>query len=115
MEIAKIEKDGVIIIALNGRLDAASAPDAESELNTISNSEVKLLIDLENLEYISSAGLRVLLVTAKQIRRNSGKMCICSLSETVSEVFEISGFSSIFDIAENREEALDILNDQNRA
>lgn len=109
MEIAKKEKDGVVMVALTGRLDAPSAGDTEAELNALVEQETRLLIDLKGLEYISSAGLRVLLVIAKQIRKNNGKMCLCSLTETVSEVFEISGFLAIFDIAETEEEAVGML------
>ena len=93
MEIAKKEKDGVMIVSL-----------------IVINENQKLLIDLSDLEYISSAGLRALLVTAKRIRKESGKMCLCGLKENVMEVFEISGFSAIFDSAVTEEEALSILN-----
>ena len=111
MEIAKQEKDGVMMVSLIGRLDAASAGDTEAELNQLTGEGAKLLVNLEKLEYISSAGLRVLLVAAKQIRRNNGKMCLCNLTDSVSEVFEISGFSAIFDIASSDQESVAILND----
>ena len=109
MEIAKKEKDGVVVVSLIGRLDAASAGETETELNSLTGDGAKLLVDLKGLEYISSAGLRVLLVVAKQIRRNNGKMCLCSLTETVSEVFEISGFLAIFDIADSEEAAFGMM------
>ena len=85
MEIAKKEKDGIIIVSFMGRLDAASAGDTEAELNGLISKGVKLLVDLSKLEYISSAGLRVLLVAAKQIRSNNGKMCLCELNESVND------------------------------
>lgn len=110
MEIAKQEKDGIMKVSLTGRLDANFASEAEEELNRLADENVKLLINLEGLEYISSAGLRVLLVVAKKIRRNNGKMFLCCLSDNVSEVFEISGFAAIFDLAETETEAVRMLN-----
>lgn len=110
MEITNQKKDGITNVGISGRLDAASANEVEEKLNELIDGNDKLLIDLEKLEYISSAGLRVLLVVAKKVRKNNGKMCLCSLSENVSEVFQISGFSAIFDIAEFENDALKILN-----
>ena len=110
MEIAKKDKDGVVIVSLIGRLAADSAVETEEELGKAIEENKKLLIDLSGLEYISSAGLRVLLVAAKSIRRDSGKMCLSGLKESVMEVFEISGFAAIFDLAATEDEALVILN-----
>ena len=66
----------------------------------------RILIDFEALEYISSAGLRVLLATAKKLKSAGGDLKICSLNDTVQEVFDISGFSSILTVSANPEEAL---------
>ncbi len=66
----------------------------------------KILINFAALEYISSAGLRVLLATAKKLKASGGDLKICSLNDTVQEVFDISGFSSILAVSANREEAL---------
>ena len=65
----------------------------------------RLLIELSQLEYISSAGLRVLLVVAKRIQQKGGKVVLCALVPNVKEVFEISGFSSIFKIFDNTADA----------
>ena len=107
MEIVKNENNDVVSLSFKGRLDAVSAPDAEKEVNAVlSAGSNQLLISLKDLEYISSAGLRVLLVAAKGIRSSNGKIILCSLSDNVKEVFEISGFSSIFNIVDSEEEAL---------
>jgi len=111
MEIAKKEKDDVMVVSFIGRLDAASAVETEDELNNVIEGSKKLIVDLSGLEYISSAGLRVLLVAAKRMRRESGKLCLCALKDSVYEVFEISGFSAIFDLADTEDEAFGILND----
>lgn len=111
MEIAKKNNDGVMMLSFCGRLDASSATETENELNKIIDDSPKLIIDLAELEYISSAGLRVLLVAAKRIRRENGKMCLCALKDSVLDVFEISGFSAIFDLADTETEALTLIND----
>jgi len=111
MEISKHENDGVVMVSLIGRLDAASAGDTEADLKELAVDKSKILVDLSALEYISSAGLRVLLVLAKIMRQHNAKMCLCALRDSVSEVFDISGFSAIFDIAATEQEALDILKD----
>ena len=110
MEIARQDINGVMKVSLSGRLDAGSAVETEEEIGKVVDVNKKLILDLSGLEYISSAGLRVLLVAAKRIRRENGKMCLCELKETVLEVFEISGFSAIFDLADTEKEALDFIN-----
>lgn len=111
MEIVKKDHDGIKIINLSGRLDATSSIDAEQEFNSMTADEgVKLLVNLQNLEYISSAGLRIILICAKQVRKQSGKLCLCSLSTNVNDVFEMSGFSSIFDIKDSEDDAIAFLN-----
>jgi anti-sigma B factor antagonist len=108
MEINKTECNGIVEINISGRLDAATSSDAESVITgVIDNNHSKILINLENLTYISSAGLRVLLVAAKEMKAKSGKIILCSLIDNVKSVFEISGFSIIFEICSTKEEALD--------
>ena len=107
MEITKKEENGVVSLVINGRLDAVTASDAEQAINEITKEQgVRLLFDLEPLEYISSAGLRVLLAAAKDLKRNNGKMVICALNEEIQKIFEISGFSSIIPIADSVESGL---------
>ena len=111
MKITQNEINGLINIEISGRLDAVSAVEADKEFNKIlENDKNKLLIDLKGLEYISSAGLRVLLVVAKRIQQKGGKVTLCNLVENVKEVFEISGFSSIFKIFQSNEEGTTFLN-----
>lgn len=91
---------GTEIISINGRLDALSSSALEEKINplTENDSTSSLIFDLAGLEYISSAGLRVLLKTAKNCKNTSKKMFVCGLSKTVSDVFKISGFDLILDI-----------------
>ena len=112
MTIIQKEFDGIIELSISGRLDAVSAVEADKDFNNVIEAgHDRLLINLVDLNYISSAGLRVLLVVAKRIQQNGGKVVLCSLSSNVKEVFEISGFSSIFKIFDNSDEAASFINE----
>lgn len=107
MTIIQEEKDGIMELSISGRLDAVSAVEADKDFSSVIDAgHERLLVNLTSLDYISSAGLRVLLVVAKRIQQNGGKLVLCSLSSNVQEVFEISGFSSIFSIFPTNEEAV---------
>ena len=93
---AKKEGD-VTVITLTGRLDAVTTSAYEGKtLALIKDGHVALVVDLEGLAYISSAGLRGLLVTAKQLKTVQGSLCFANINGAVREVFDISGFNSIF-------------------
>ena len=110
MTIIQKEKDGVIELNISGRLDAVSAVEADRDFSKVVDAgHERLLINLANLDYISSAGLRVLLVVAKRVQQNGGKVVLCCLSGNVKEVFEISGFASIFKIFPSNDEAVKFL------
>ena len=107
MKISTELDEGVTIIAFEGSLDTNTAPDAESAIDEIvQGGATKLLVDFESLDYISSAGLRVLLATAKKLNPAGGSLRLCGLNENVNEVFEISGFSTILQIFNDRSGAL---------
>lgn len=98
----------VKVLAFEGTLDTQTSPDAEQQLTRlIEEGETKFLVNFEKLDYISSAGLRVLLVTAKQLKGIDGEVRICNVNELVREVFDISGFTTIFKIFGSESEALD--------
>lgn len=92
----KAEKEAVFI-TLDGRLDTTTAPELEAELKGSLEGATSLTLDLEKLEYISSAGLRVLLA-AQKIMNQQGEMKVAHVSETVMEIFEVTGFSDILTI-----------------
>ena len=103
--IIKNEGD-ISIISLTGSLDTNTSKEAEDQINKLlEEGSIKLLIDLTDLDYISSSGLRILLSTSKKLKSLRGEMRICGLNETVNEVFEISGFTMIFKIFKTLEEA----------
>ena len=83
--------------ALEGRLDTVTAPDLEKVLNESLSGIEELVLDFSGLEYISSAGLRVLL-SAQKIMNRQGKMAVKHVNETIMEIFEVTGFSDILTI-----------------
>jgi len=99
MEI-KQERDGdVVIVRLSGRLDSGAATAAEEQLSTaLAGEPPRLAIDMSGLDYISSAGLRVLLVLAKKVQQQKGKVALGGLLANVREVFAVSGFDTILAI-----------------
>ena len=96
MTITKNQNGTALEIALEGRLDTVTAPQLEAELKTLANAET-LTLDFSKLEYISSAGLRVLL-SAHKTMSGKGGMKVVHVNEIVQEVFEVTGFSDILDI-----------------
>ena len=97
MTIEKNRTDGVLTIALSGRLDTVTAPELEAELKDALEGVTELIFDLEKLDYISSAGLRVLLSAQKTMNRQ-GTMKVQRPNEIISEVFEVTGFTDILTI-----------------
>ena len=97
MTITKTQNGTALTVALEGRLDTTTAPELEKELKTALDGVTELTMDFEKLEYISSAGLRVLLSTQK-IMNKQGEMKIANVNETVMDVFEVTGFSDILTI-----------------
>ena len=97
MEIIKKQNEGQLSLALVGRLDTNTAPMLENELKESLAGVSELVLDFEKLEYISSAGLRVLLATQKLMNKQ-GKMIIRNVCADIMEVFEITGFVDILTI-----------------
>ncbi len=108
MRISVKTTNEVKVLAFEGKLDTQTSPDAEQQLTRlIEEGENRFLVNFEKLDYISSAGLRVLLATAKQLKGTDGELRICSLNEVVREVFDISGFTTIFKVFGSESDALD--------
>jgi anti-sigma B factor antagonist len=107
MEIGEKEAGDVNVFYLVGRLDTYTAGDFESKLNSETKGlPVNLVICMEKLEYISSSGLRVLLATLKKVRKQQGDVRLTGLRPGVKEVFDISGFTPLFKMFENEEDAI---------
>ncbi len=97
MKITKKQDGSALVIVLEGRLDTTTAPDLEKELKTSLDGVTDLTLDLTDLDYISSAGLRVLLSAHKTMMKQ-GQMKVTNASEIVKEVFDVTGFSDILNI-----------------
>jgi len=107
MDIAEQEDGGVLVLSPSGRLDSNTAPVFETVLlGRIGDGHTRLVLDFGQLDYISSAGLRVLLMAAKRLKQTDGRLALCAVKAHIVEVFEISGFLSIFTVAGSRGEAL---------
>ena len=104
MDINQKESEGTPIFAIAGRLDSVTAPELETVLEEVASGH--LVLDLGALEYISSAGLRVILSSAKRQRGTGGDLHIARLQEGVGKVFEISGFDTIFNIYDSEDAAI---------
>ncbi len=96
VDIIKNENEAVILVA--GRIDTATAPDFENAVNAVLQAFDNVIFDFKDLDYISSAGLRVMLRSQKSINAKFGTLKVINANETVAEIFEVTGFSSIIDI-----------------
>ena len=101
MEIKKIADGSALTVFLGGRIDAVTALELDKNLSASLNGITDLTLDLTDLEYISSAGLRILLKTQKRMDRQ-GSMKICNIRENVREVLDMTGFANFLTIAEDK-------------
>ena len=92
-----LKKNEKVIMKIEGRLDTITAPQLQNEINSSSSDVKELFLDMEKLEYVSSAGLRVILLVQKKMAR-LGSLKLVSVCETIMEVFEITSFNDILDI-----------------
>ena len=97
MNIVKNVENGKVVLAIGGRLDTTTAPELEKELENVLSEVKKLVFDMSELEYISSAGLRVLL-KAQKVMNAQGSMKVTNVNESIMEIFEITGFLDILTI-----------------
>ncbi|MFC1814484.1 STAS domain-containing protein [Thermodesulfobacteriota bacterium] len=109
MQIIEEKQNEIFIFKLAGRLDSNTSPGFEEKVvDAIESGFSQMIIDFEKLEYLSSAGLRVILKTTKDLKRTDGKLVLCSMADYVKEVFEISGFDSFLPIVSTRADALNM-------
>jgi anti-sigma B factor antagonist len=107
MDIEAREVDGVQVVDISGKLNTGTSPEAEEYLNElIDEGASKIVLNLEKLDFMSSTGLRVVLSTGKKVAAAGGKLVVCELNPTVREIFKMSGFSTMFDVYDSEEEAL---------
>ena len=109
MEINESKTDSCTIISIVGRLDITNYSILELKFRDLmENKQNRILVDCAKMDYVSSSGLRILLMALKHLSAENGKFVLCNLQENIKEIFEISGFNSIFEIHPTREEALKV-------
>jgi anti-anti-sigma factor len=100
-------RDDLTTVALTGRLDSMTAPEVEQRLLARATvASVNLVLDLSGLDYISSAGLRVILMVAKRTKAAQGQLVLCGMNQQISTIFEVSGFLTILRVVERCADAL---------
>ena len=108
MNIKTVTSDEVTIIELSGNLDANTVPQVQDEIMSHVTPDCHLVLDMTECQYVSSSGLRVLLMIAKRVRANgSGQWCLANVSEDVMDVIEMTGFAQFFEIADTVLEAIE--------
>ncbi len=99
MEIRDKKEGEVAIIEPVGRIDTNTSGEFEDKIvEVMDRGETRFVVDLKEIDYISSAGLRVFLMAAKKLKSSGGSFVLCSMSDHIKEVFDISGFTPIFTI-----------------
>lgn len=107
MEILETPKEKCLIIGIRGRLDTTNYAQLEKRvMELIDGGQHNLLVDCREMDYVSSSGLRILLMALKKITALKGNFLLCGLQDNIREIFEISGFTSIFKIFPDTDEAL---------
>ncbi|MBQ3406737.1 MAG: STAS domain-containing protein [Lachnospiraceae bacterium] len=96
--LSTLKEGSKLMVALSGRLDTPAAPGAQKEIMGALQDVTELVYDLENLEYISSAGLRILISSLKEMKAKDGSMTLINVSEGVREILDLTGFGLILDI-----------------
>lgn len=97
MQIDQLKEGTILTMKVSGRLDTMTAPQLENEITGHLDGITEFIMDFSDLEYISSAGLRVLLVTTKMMK-GKGRFVIRNINETVKEIFEVTGFMDILNV-----------------
>ena len=109
IEVAEERENGVLVLLPVGRLDSANAHTFESiTMDHINNGEQHLIVDFSRLDFISSSGLRVLLIAAKKLHASKGKLVLCEMQNHIHEIFYISGFNQIIPIHHSRQSAMTV-------
>lgn len=107
MDIAVLDNTNVSVVAVSGRVDSATSPDLEGALKRLLEADkTQIVLDLKDVEYMSSAGLRAMVSTLKSLKRVNGDLRLANPSPRVEEVLKLAGLTSIFSIYASRDEAL---------
>jgi anti-anti-sigma factor len=107
MDVKEEQVGGVTVLQVKGRLDSATSPMLGERLTAVLEAaKARVLVDFSQLEYISSAGFRILLQAAKRAEQNTAKLVLCGVSGKVRQLFDLGGFLDLFSITATREEGI---------
>lgn len=107
MELSIEKRGDFTVVSITGRLDTTTAPQLNNELDKVEGDGARnVVIDCENMDYISSSGLRVLLVHLKKLKGAGGKLLLSNIKDSIKEIFVVSGFTSIFSIYDSVDDAM---------
>lgn len=113
MNIHHSTRDRVTVIAPSGRIDTTTSAALDDAVrSTVDGGARDLLVDFADVEYISSAGLRVFLVLARRMRDLGGRLVLCGMGQPVRQVFQLAGFLPLFTIAPSRDSAFELFGSQ---
>jgi anti-sigma B factor antagonist len=106
MKLETSEENGILTVRLEGSLDGKTAPEAREQLQRFLAANSRLILDLTNVDYLSSAGLRLLLVLYRELAARKGKLVLLGVSEDIRTVMSHTGFLSFFTLVESSVEAV---------
>lgn len=107
MQIAEVRQDGVDVLAPVGRIDTTTVSALEARLAPVLAAACpRVVVDFSDVEYISSAGLRLLLLAARRVQSGDGRLALCGLGGPVRQVFQLAGFLPLFTIRDTRQAAI---------
>jgi stage II sporulation protein AA (anti-sigma F factor antagonist) len=107
MQIAESRMDGIVAVAPVGRIDTTTAPALEKHvIALVAGGERRIVVDFTGVDYISSAGLRVMLLLARRLQDAGGRLGLCGMGDAVRQVFQLAGFLPLFAVLETREAAV---------
>lgn len=106
IHVAAEEKEGIVVLRLKGRIDATSTPGLEKKIQPFLENNMRLLIDFSEVDYLSSAGMRLLLSARKKFTAKNGLLGFCGINEGVMEIIKVAGFDKILTIYPTEREAL---------
>ena len=107
MTITETRESGVVIVSPVGRVDSTTSSQLDQYLSTLgATGDGRVVVDFSAVEYISSAGLRVMLALAKRAKDQKGRVALASMSDSVRQVFELAGFMPLFTVTNSRDDAI---------
>jgi anti-sigma B factor antagonist len=104
------KQNEILILSIDGNIDSKTAPELQQKIVEATNDSNKIIIDMSKVEFVSSAGLRVLLMVYRQIKTNDGIVVLVGVSEEIKEVMAMTGFMNFFKIYENTDTSLSAFN-----